>query len=338
MQKILNPWVFAIAAVVIVLLIVLKFSFKKEALKDQRKVANTASVEDTPYYKKLKRKYNIYRCISLSSLLVAMAAAFVMLSRPVTVDVVNPTVHNRDIFLCLDISDSVDEVSLELCDELKKIVAGLDGERFGITMFNARSVLLVPLTTDYSYVNEELDLLKKVFKQNIKLAENDYYPTADFDWYLYNYKYEGTLCDYGSSFIGDGLASCLYSFPDLEKNKDRTRIIIFATDNDLNGTPIISVEDACALCAKNNVKVYAIAPNNVVDEDTFKQSIESTGGEYYRAKDKSMIKGIVSSIEATEASELEDPKIIITDQPVIMFIIILVAVAISFITGRRIRL
>ena len=51
-----------------------------------------------------------------------------------------------------------------------------------------------------------------------------------------------------------------------------------------------------------------------------------------------MIKGIVSDIQATEASELEDPKVIITDQPVIMFIIVLIAVAVSFITGRRIKL
>ena len=338
MQKILNPWVLAIGVIVLVLLIVLRFCGKKAKYKEGRKVANTSQLEDTPYYKKLIKKYNVYRCISLSALLVAVAVSFVMLSRPVSVDVVNPTIHNRDIFLCLDISDSVDEVSLELCDELKKIVEGLDGERFGITMFNARSVLLVPLTTDYDYVNDELDLLKKVFKQNIKLAKNDYYPTGDFDWYLYNYKYEGTLCDYGSSFIGDGLASCLYSFPDLDQNKDRTRIIIFATDNELNGTPIISVEDACKLCKKNNVKVYAIAPNNVTDEENFKKSIESTGGQYYHAKDKSMIKGIVSDIQATEASELEDPKVIITDQPVIMFIIVLIAVAISFITGRRIKL
>lgn len=337
-MELINPWVLIVGAVVIALLGILSFSLIKPKYKKGRKVANTSLVEDTPYFKKLMKKYNIYRIISLASLLVAIGAAFVMLARPVSVDVVDPKIHNRDIFLCLDISDSVDEVNLELCDELKKIVSGLDGERFGISIFNARSVLLVPLTTDYQYVNEELDLLKKIFKQNIKLAKNDYYPTADFDWYLYNYKYEGTLCDYGSSFIGDGLASCLFDFPDLDENKDRTRIIIFATDNELNGTPIISVDDACALCKKKNVKVYAIAPNNIVDETAFRRSIESTGGEYYRAKDKSMIKGIVSSIEATEASELEDPKVIITDHPVVMFIIVLIAMAVSLITGRRVRL
>lgn len=255
-----NPWVMFIGVPVIAVLCALSFK-KKHQYEQGKRVANTCLVEETTYFKKLYREYKILRGLALGMLLVSIALGFVMLARPAKVDTVSPEIHNRDIFLCMDISTSVDDLNLEMCDQLKQVVEELNGERFGITIFNGQSVLLVPLTNDYQYVLDTLDTMKKSFDYSIEMSNPSFdYLTEDFDWASYNFKYEGTLAEEGSSFIGDGLASTLYNFPDLENNNERSRMIIFTTDNELNGEPYVTVEEATSLCKKNDVKVFAVVP------------------------------------------------------------------------------
>lgn len=259
----------------------------------------------------------------------------VMLARPARIDRINPEIHNRDIFICMDISDSVDELNLQICNELKQIVKELNGERFGITIFNGQSVLLVPLTSDYQYVQETLDKLEDSFKHSI----NNDFETGDWDSYeLYQYKYQGTLSDYGSSFIGDGLASCLYSFPDLTENTERSRLIIFTTDNELNGTPLVTVEEAAALCKKNDVKVFAVTPENIVDRDSFRKAMKSTGGGFYEVSSSKVFKQLTEDIKLTDTSAMKDAKTIVTDQPEILFICLLICISIYFIFSRKVKL
>ena len=335
-MELVSPWVLYIGIPVIIILPFLRLK-QKDQYQKGNKVANTGFIEETPYYKKLLKQYKILRMAALSFLLLAVAICFFMISRPAEIETVTPEIHNRDIFLCLDISDSVDQLNLEICDELKNVVEQLDGERFGITIFNGKSILLVPLTTDYEYVLDTLDDLKAAFEFSIAKESMDL-TLEDYTSVLYNYKYEGTLCDYGSSFIGDGLASCLYNFPDLKENDERSRLIIFATDNDLNGTPIVTVDEAAALCAKNDVKVFAIAPDFIVDEDSFKKAMESTGGGYYRASTAHAFDNLIEDIEKTETSVMEEVKTIITDKPEGLFICLVVFMSIYFIFSRKVKL
>ena len=79
----------------------------------------------------------------------------------------------------MDISSSVDELNVELCAKLKEVVRRLDGERFGITIFNAKSVLLVPLTNDYEYVLGTLDKLEKSFEVSFISEIDDYFYSDD---------------------------------------------------------------------------------------------------------------------------------------------------------------
>lgn len=268
---------------------------KKDTYKKGNKVTNISFLEETPFYKKLYRKYKMYCVISLGNLLLAIVMCFVLLARPATVKTENPEIRNRDIFLCMDTSDSVDQLNSDIVDELKGVIKKLDGERFGITIFNGRSVLLVPLTTDYDYVLATLDKLAASFEFSLNQENPDF---EDEDYYsVYYYKHNGTLSDYGSSFIGDGLASALYNFPDLVENTERSRLIIFTTDNELNGTPFVTLDEAASLCKKNDVKVFAIAPDNVVDEKAFKKAVESTDGKFYKATDKSTFKKLIDDIE-----------------------------------------
>lgn len=332
------PWVLYIGVPVIIVLILFRFQ-KKGTYQNGKKVANTSLIEETDYYKKLYKEYKILSGVAMLALFIAIAIGWILLSRPAKIDTVSPEIRNRDIFLCMDISDSVDELNLDMCDKLKDVVEELNGERFGITIFNGRSVLLVPLTTDYQYVLDTLDSLKASFNESIKRSDwdiNDF--TENTDWSTYYYKYEGTLAEEGSSFIGDGLASCLYSFPDLETNKERSRMIIFTTDNELNGEPYVTLEEAAGLCKKNDVKVFAIAPENVTDESVFKRAVESTGGGYYKSTSAKAYDQLLADIKKTGTSAMKQTETMITDQPETLFLWMLVCIGIYFLLSRKAKL
>lgn len=330
------PWVLYIGVPVIIVVGLFPFK-KKDTYRNGKRVANTGLIEETDYYKKLYREYKILSGVAMSALFIVLVIGCFLLARPAEVDTVNPKIQNRDIFLCMDISDSVDELNLDMCDELKNVVEELNGERFGITIFNGQSVLLVPLTSDYQYVLDTLDSLKVSFQESIGQSAPDYF-TDDIDLSNYYYKYQGTLAEEGSSFIGDGLASCLYSFPDLETNTERSRMIIFTTDNELNGEPYVTLEEAAGLCKKNDVKVFAIAPEEVTDESVFKRAIESTGGGYYKSTSSKAYDQLLADIKKTGTSEMEQTETVITDQPEAFFIGLLVCVGIYFLLSRKVKL
>ena len=146
------------------------------------------------------------------------------------------------------------------------------------------------------------------------------------------------MAEEGSSFIGDGLASCLYSFPDLETNKERSRMIIFTTDNELNGEPYVTLEEAAGLCKKNDVRVFAIAPENVTDESTFKRAIESTDGGYYKSTSSNAYDQLTADIKKTGTSAMAQTETVITDQPKALFIGLVVCMGIYFLLSRKVRL
>lgn len=338
-MELMHPWAIFVGIPIAIILTFFTIK-KKEVFEKGKKVANTNFIEDTPLYKKLMREYKIFSTLSLICLWSGLALAIVMLARPVKVDVVSTELRNRDIFICLDVSTSIDELNLDICQELKEVVKDLDGERFGISIFNGKSVLLVPLTTDYDYVLEMLDKLETCFKQSIAY-ENGKIDYSEFD--LYGFKYDGTLWEdgRGSSFIGDGLASCLYNFPDLKENNERSRLIIFITDNELNeitGTSFVTLDEAAALCAANDVKVFAVTPQHFKDPNNFQKAIYSTGGKHYAHTSDKIFDELLEDIRLTGTSTMEDTKVIITDKPEVLFIFMFVFMGMYFIFSRKVKL
>lgn len=268
-------YVFYIGIVVVVFLLFSIFFKvkKKNKYKDGVKIANTKYAKSIPYYKEILLKYKVLSISILSVCLVCIGISFILLSRPAKVDTNETKSYSRDIFLCMDVSTSVDELNLQIIDNLKDIVKDLKGERVGINIFNTSSVQIVPLTDDYDYVLEVLDELEKSIK-----AADDILNSSNYD---YEYRFSGTLVGNetrGSSLIGDGLASSVLCFPNLEEDKERTRIIIFSTDNDLRGQEIIPLKQAAALAKKKNVKVFGICPKEALDKDKteMKSAIESS--------------------------------------------------------------
>ena len=294
-----NGYMIFIGIAVLLLVIFVKRK-KKDNYNGGKKVFGMSYIENEPYFKKKMFTYRMLCTLLIISCIVSMAACFLLMARPYKKVVNEKEAYSRDIILCLDISYSVDELNLELVENLKDTVKNLKGERFGIVIFNSSAVLLSPLTDDYDYIIDTLEVLKKSI--NSRVSSNDNFNFDDDNWlYLNNYLIDGTLVgadERGSSLIGDGLATTVYDFPDLE-DKDRTRVIIFSTDNDLEGTPIVTLDEAADICKENNVVVYGIGTSQMYDDNKaeMESAVKKTGGTFYLQEESGTVKHIVEEIE-----------------------------------------
>ena len=137
---------------------------KKETKKNNIKIANTNIIKRTEYYKKILTRYRIILYLLYSVLFLGILSSSLLTSRIVEKSVISDKKYNRDIMLCLDVSQSTDELNAELVDKYTELVDELKGERIGISIFNATSYLLVPLTQDYDYIKESLTKMDKSLK------------------------------------------------------------------------------------------------------------------------------------------------------------------------------
>ena len=260
-------------------------------------------IDDIPHYRLLMIEYWVLRVLAVVALIVSIVLSSFIAAKPVKVRTVTNEIHNRDIFICMDVSTSLDGVNLELLGKLRTMISKLKGERFGISIFNARSVMIVPLTDDYEYVLKMIDQLEKSIEAGAETFSGSEGTTHED----YGYRFSGTLSvgGHGSSFIGDGLASCLYFFPDLEEEPDRSRLIVFVTDNELNDpdeVSIVNLNEACRLCESYGVKVFGLAPDFVKDEADFNESINLTGGGYYNTRERKAMENMLADVQKTDVN------------------------------------
>lgn len=139
----------------------------------------------------------------------------------------------------------------------------------------------------------------------------------------------------------------LYSFPDIKTDEDRTRIIIFATDNDVSGTETVTLEEACTLCKKYNVKLYAYCPSVEMNMYTSKEKIASyrkaveknAGGKFYTGELEKMASNIANEIKETKTSLFKSSKeTYITDYPEILFTVIVLMFFILIVFEKLIKI
>ena len=320
------------ALILIILYIIKK---KKTEYEDGSKIANTEYIKSTEYYKRKVKEYKLIKLFSFVFFLGLVISSTILISRPVKIKTENINQYNRDIFLCMDVSTSVDELNIELVDSLEKTVNELHGERFGISIFNTSSVVLVPLTDDYKYV---LDVLSKI-KESIKYNKENEYSIDLNKINIRKYVRSGTLegnKDRGSSLIGDGLASCVYDFT--KTKNERTKLIIFSTDNDLAGTPIVDLTEAAKISKNKNIIVYGIGTKKMISKnrDEFKAAVELTGGKYYEHSN-STVKNIINDIESTSKTLLDTKtETKRYDIPEIPFIILIISFLGFMISSKKV--
>ena len=353
------------AGIAILILLLLPVILLKNRARFRKGVraANTAYVKRLSAFKQMLLAHRVLKTIAQCGLLGAFVCSLLLSAQPYKTETTHEGVKKRDIFLCMDVSASTWSLNTELVHELKDVIAGLNGDRFGVLIFNTSPLLYVPMTDDYDFVNMKLDELLPFFAK-YEQYYSDFYIYAHDDGYLY-FPDNETRNAYdawreevsvwsdpvtidnnrkGSSLIGVGLASCLYSFPRFA-TEDRTRVIIMSTDNaeEALQTPLLDLAEATSLCRKNNVTVFGIFPDlssfryayeeaEYDDKRTsFKENVELTGGAYYEQSSSLSVSDIVEKIRQHEAMRVDD--IIITrqvDQPALPLLGLMVFLSLAF--------
>jgi hypothetical protein len=268
------------------------------------------------------------RVLALSGILVlgtvATVAAGVVAARPMSSQTIQPVNTSRDIMLCLDVSGSMTEVDVEVLSVFEELLEDFEGERIGLTIFNSSPVQIFPLTDDYDFVREHLASIKESFDFVDEIPEH----------------WVGTLNGEGASLIGDGLAACTLGFD--RPDDERSRSVIFATDNEINGASIVTLEEAAGYAKAKGVRVFALNPVQGKDAAVSAElsaAAETTGGAAYGLRDTTTVSDIVTEVQEQEATELRgEAQVVWTDTPNLAIVVLAVALLSFAVVLWRVRL
>ncbi|RAF51863.1 hypothetical protein DN546_37570, partial [Burkholderia multivorans] len=87
-------------------------------------------------------------------------------------------------------------------------------------------------------------------------------------------------------------------------DEDRSRSIVFATDNMLAGEPLFELNEAADIAVEANVRIYSLSPPSIL-ATTQTQELRSvsdrTGGKQFDMGSATTIDRIVSEIQSQEA-------------------------------------
>ena len=321
--KLMYPIIFIL---VLILIVVIFFVLKRfQGFKKGIIVANTKYVKNSTYYKELMAKYRIYKIITYTCCIAGIIISAILTSRLNYAQKHEEEVFNRDILLCMDVSQSVDKQNSELISTLKQTVGSLKNDRFGIVVFDALPISIIPLTTDYNYVINYLERFEKA------------YITRNSQSYFTSFLYAGTEPEgRGTSLIGEGLAYCATTF---KQNDGRTKVIILSTDNNTKGTSLVSLKEAAKFASDNGIKVYAIGTSDITsaNKKTLKEVATTTGGEYYDFNSQTPDK-IISQIETLTTSPIKANSYIQrVDVPELVFIYLAIVTFILILVDWRIK-
>ena len=262
--------------------------------------------------------------------LAALGCVIIILCRPQTHDSWESSkTEGTDIVISLDVSTSMlardfNPDRFEAAKEVaSKFINGRESDNIGIVIFAGESFTLVPMSTD-----------KAVLVNYIKEIKM------------------GMLED--GTAIGDGLATAINRIKD---GKAKSKSIILLTDGS-NNTGVVAPLTAADIAAKYGIKVYTIGVGTtgsalfpvgvnvygkveyqqlpvVIDEATLKSIANKTGGKYFRATSKHVLKEIFSEIDKLEKTELDVRKYNQTEDNYMPWALLLLALLLIDIIARH---
>ncbi|ALX66071.1 VWA domain-containing protein [Microbacterium sp. XT11] len=296
----------------------------RTAAGERARIARAERLRALPTFRSALRR----RVLALTGILalgaVATMAAGAVAARPQTSQTIQPVNTSRDIMLCLDVSGSMSEVDVEVLSVFEELLESFKGERIGLTIFNSSPVQIFPLTDDYPFVQEHLQSIRESF---------DYVDEIPEHWV-------GTLNGDGASLIGDGLAACTMAFD--HPDDERSRSIIFATDNEVNGASIVTLEEAAGYAKSVGVRVFALNPVQGKDADVSAQlaaAAETTGGAAYGLRDTTTVGDIVAEVQKQEATELKgQARVVWSDNPNLWIVVLMIAMLSFVVVLWRVKL
>lgn len=207
------------------------------------------------------------------------------------------TSEGIDLVLVLDLSTSMRAMDVEpnrfeaAKEVARQFIAGRRTDRIGLVVFAAEAYTQAPLTNDYSF------LLSMVSSIQMGMVE------------------DGTA-------IGSGLATAVNRLRDSEAS---SRVILLLTDgqNNRGSIPPLTAAD---LAASSDIRVYTIGVGGEgdvpfptdqrfgpttrmirsdVDEPTLREIASRTGGQYFRATDRTTLEAIYAEIDQLERTPVE---------------------------------
>ena len=297
---------------------------RADAASDAAPIARAERLRTLGSFRQAVRR----RALALGGLLalasVTVLLAGVVAARPMSSQTIQPVNTSRDIMLCLDVSGSMTDVDVEVLTVFDELLDGFEGERIGLVIFNSSAVQIFPLTDDYDFVREHLQRISESFEYVEDIPEH----------------WVGTLNGPGASLIGDGLASCAMGFD--HEGDERSRSIILATDNEVNGASIVTLDEAAAYAASKEIRVFALNPVEGKDTEPSEELIaaaEATGGAAFGLRETTTVADIVTQVQEEEATELRgQAQVVWSDDPNLWIVLLVLPVLGLVVVLWRVRL
>ncbi|MCL2091145.1 MAG: VWA domain-containing protein [Micrococcales bacterium] len=271
-------------------------------------VAHSTWVRDLPAVQAALRRQQVTQVLGWIGTVVLVGATVVLVGRPVDVRPTPELMGRRDIVLCLDVSGSMLPYDTQILESFEQMVASFDGERIALSVFNATSRTIFPLTDDYDMVLDELARVKGNLDVDLRgsmyIEDLEYILTPDELAGLWEI-WAGTLSWYGSSLVGDGLAGCSLLFD--ADTADRSRSIVLATDNDVQGEAIYELEEAVALADRRAASLYGLFPQEeqgTRHDRQFSRALQDVGGKVWYAEDPAAVRTVVAEVVADQGEAI----------------------------------
>lgn len=234
--------------------------------------------------------------LRLLLLALAWCALLVATARPQSYgEPVGVPLSGRDLMLCIDISGSMREADLYAGNNratrmavvkqvARDFVARRDGDRIGLVMFGSQAYVQTPLTLDHETVQHFLE------EAAVGLAGR-------------------------STAIGDAIGLAVKRLRD---RPETSRVIVLLTDGE-NSAGVVDPMVAAQLAADSNIRIHSIgvgadaqtglfnapfgARTTELDEETLRAISQTTGGQYFRARNQQELTNIYREIDKLEPTE-----------------------------------
>jgi len=212
-------------------------------------------------------------------------------------------VSGRDLMLAVDISGSMETADMffaqDAVDRLVAVKSVLvpfirkrEGDRLGLILFADHAYLQTPLTFDRKTIEQMLN------ESFIGMAGKK------------------------ATAIGDAIGLAVKRLKDLPADQSESRVLILLTDGSNNAG--IDPITAAKLAKQIGIKIYTIGfgadeiivrsffgrqrvnPSRDLDENTLTKIAESTGGQYFRARDTKELEKIYLTLDQLEPVESDN--------------------------------
>ncbi|AOG28938.1 vWA domain-containing protein [Cutibacterium avidum] len=233
-------WMWPIVVVAVAMTVLIGLVLRRHESIERLAVAHVDRLRALPAYRDHARRR--VRCLVVEVVCWAVAACGVGLvaARLQGIDDDDRQIRTRDVMLCLDVSGSMEGVDRQVINTYIQLADRITDDRIGFVMFDSSSVTVFPLTHD-----------RDIVKTGLKQAR-DQLDRADLP--------SGVRYGPGGSLVGDGLASCLSRFDQLDQ--PRSRNVVLATDNMNAGPSVYTLPQAIDLAVRRQVMVFGIVPEN----------------------------------------------------------------------------